>query len=106
MYTLGLNNNNQDFAWLNSDFAAVFQQQSGQDITKPLDAVLAKMDAQTKAQHLNCLENVFLAGEVDFRKTARCQVQNYLLIIISGILMASILMKCEFFSHVPPLVRP
>ncbi|PPQ74695.1 hypothetical protein CVT26_007605 [Gymnopilus dilepis] len=93
VYTLGLNNNNQDFAWLNSDFAAVFQQQSGQDITKPLDAVLSKMDAQTKAQHLNCLENVFLAGEVDFRKTARCQVQNYLLIIISGILMASILMK-------------
>ncbi|KAF8868757.1 chitin synthase [Gymnopilus junonius] len=93
VYTLGLSNNNPSMAWMNSDFVAVFEQQSGQDLTKPLDAVYAKMDAQTKAQHMDCLENVFLSGEADFRKSARCQVQNYLLIIISGILMASILLK-------------
>ncbi|KAF8887281.1 chitin synthase-domain-containing protein [Gymnopilus junonius] len=73
VYTLGLSNNNPSMAWMNSDFVAVFEQQSGQDLTKPLDAVYAKMDAQTKAQHMDCLENVFLSGEADFRKSARCQ---------------------------------
>jgi chitin synthase len=55
------------------------------------------MNSTARAQNMNCLENVFLAGQADFRKSARCQVQNYLLIIISAILMASILLKCAFF---------
>ena len=72
----------------------VFKQRSGQDVTKTLGKVLDRMNSTARAQNMNCLENVFLAGQADFRKSARCQVQNYLLIIISAILMASIVLKC------------
>lgn len=96
VYTLGLSQNNPSLAYLDSDFVSIFSSQSGKDVTKTLDFVLNSMNSTYRAQHLACMENVFLAGEADFRKSARCQVQNYLLIVISVILMASILMKCKF----------
>jgi chitin synthase len=73
----------------------VFRQQSGQDITKPLNVVLNSMTAANRQLNLACLNNAFLAGEVDFRKTARCQVQNYFLIAASVVLMTSMVLKCE-----------
>ncbi|KDR84455.1 hypothetical protein GALMADRAFT_237329 [Galerina marginata CBS 339.88] len=93
VYTLSQSQNNPSLAWLNEDLVAVFQQRSGQDITQPLNVVLNAMNPTTRGAHKACLNNVFLAGEADFRKAARCQVQNYLLIIISAILMASIALK-------------
>lgn len=89
--------NTPSYSFLESDLVAVFKQQSGQDITQPMGQVLASMDASTRQAHLTCLENVFLAGEPDFRKTPRCQVQNYLLIMASAVLMASIAVKCKYF---------
>ncbi|KNZ77066.1 Chitin synthase 8 [Termitomyces sp. J132] len=81
------------FSFLNSDITDLFKQRSGQDITEPLNKVLATLDATTVQQNTACLKNVFGIGQKDFRKTARCQVQNYLLIVMSGILMASIGLK-------------
>ena len=52
------------------------------------------MNSTYKEQHMACLNAAFLAGLVDFRKTARCQVQNWLLIFFSALLMASIVLKC------------
>ncbi|KAJ7230442.1 chitin synthase [Mycena pura] len=91
--TIARNVNNDAYVFLNQDLVSVFKQQSGQDITKPLNAVLDKMDAATRGSNMECLDNVFYVGNFDFRKTARCQVQNYLLIIASGILMASVGLK-------------
>ena len=75
---------------------AVFRQMSGRDVTGPLNAVLESMNTTYREQHMACLNNAFLVGEVDFRKTARCQVQNWLLIFFSALLMASIALKCLF----------
>ncbi|PPQ66863.1 hypothetical protein CVT24_008571 [Panaeolus cyanescens] len=88
-----INQRQAPYNFLRDDFVAIFTQRSGQDITQPLNGVLDNMDPTTKAQHLACIENVFLQGEVDFRKDARCQVQNIFLIVMSGIVMASIGMK-------------
>jgi chitin synthase len=87
-------------AFLDGDFVSVFRQRSGQDITQPLNSVLNSMNSTYRQEHLACIENVFLAGQTDFRKTSRCQVQNYMLIVISGILMASIALKCEAHSRI------
>ena len=76
---------------------AIFQQRSGQDVTTPLNAVLETMNSTYRAQNLACLNNAFVVGSVDFRKTARCQVQNWLLIFFSALLMASIALKCLSF---------
>ena len=73
---------------------AVFKQRSGQDVTTALNGVLDQMNSTYKEQHMACLNAAFLAGSVDFRKTARCQVQNWLLIFFSALLMASIALKC------------
>jgi chitin synthase len=98
IWTLGLNSNDPTKnAFLDSNLSDVFRQQTGQDVTPQLNQVLAAMDPQTRNEHVNCLNNVFYVGELDFRKTARCQVQNIMLIIFSAILMASMGLKCMFF---------
>lgn len=86
------------YAFLDSDIVAVFKQQAGQDITKDLNAVLSGKDSDTVGKNIECLKNSFSVGGVDFRKTARCQAQNYLLLIFSGILMGSMLLKCKFLQ--------
>jgi chitin synthase len=103
VWTLGINANSPTTAqFLDTNLSDVFKQQTGQDITQQIDSVLAAMDPQTRNQNVNCLKNVFYIGELDFRKTARCQVQNILLIIFSAILMASMGLKCMFSSLSPP----
>jgi chitin synthase len=100
VWSLGLTQNSPLFEFLDADLVSVFKQRSGQDVTMALDTVLATMNSTYKAQHMSCLNNAFLVGSVDFRKTARCQVQNWLLIFFSALLMASIALKClsSFFS--------
>ena len=97
VYSLDLVQNSPTFQFLDSDFVAVFKQRSGQDVTTALNTVLDTMNSTYKAQHMACLNNAFLAGAVDFRKSARCQVQNWLLIFFSALLMASIALKCLSF---------
>ena len=84
------------YSFLDSDIVDIFKQQAGQDITKALNAVLSGKDADTVGKNIQCLKDAFSWGGVDFRKSARCQVQNYLLLIFSGVLMASMLLKCMF----------
>ncbi|EGN94962.1 glycosyltransferase family 2 protein [Serpula lacrymans var. lacrymans S7.3] len=81
------------YQFLDNNVASVFKQQAGQDVTSSLNQVLAGMDPNTAAQNVNCLKNMFYLGETDFRKTARCQVQNYLLLVFTSILCASIALK-------------
>jgi chitin synthase len=57
--TLGLNANDPTTAqFLDTNLSDVFKQQSGQDITKQIDSVLAAMDPQTRNENVNCLKRV------------------------------------------------
>ncbi|KAF7371090.1 Glycosyltransferase family 2 protein [Mycena sanguinolenta] len=69
--TITTNVNNPSYMFLNNDLVSVFKQQSGQDITKPLNTVLDAMDEDTRGLNLQCLNNVFYVGQRDFRKDAR-----------------------------------
>jgi chitin synthase len=42
---------------------------------------------------LNCMNNAFFVGKTDFRKTPRCQVNNYILLAFTIVLCAVILVK-------------
>jgi chitin synthase len=77
---------------------ALFKQQTGQDITQAMDAVLAGLSAHDSAANKACLANRFYYGETDFRKTARCTVQSYLLVVFSALIAATILIKCKCVS--------
>jgi chitin synthase len=95
-FTINANEGNTGpYTFLNSAITNVFQQQAGQDITQELNAAVATLDATTAEQNIQCLKNMFYIGEKDFRKEARCQVQNYILLVASSILVASVVVKCE-----------
>lgn len=93
---------NYDF--LNDDVSGLFQTSAGQDITKQMTAALAKLSSEDAARHIECLDNAFYVGATDFRETARCTVQNWLLLAFSIILMTTILAKCKQFPF--PIFKP
>ena len=86
------------YSFLDPNIVSVFEQQPGQDITNALNAVLATMDSTNRTANMDCLSNAFYWGETDFRYTPRCQVQNYLLLTFSSVIMASMALKCTFPS--------
>lgn len=92
--TLSVFDNADNYNFLDTDIVDVFKQQAGQDITKPLNTVLAQKDTNTVNANMNCLRNMFFVGNNDFRKTPRCQVQNILLLVFSIIIMVTIAAKC------------
>lgn len=85
-----------DFQFLDKDIAAVFQERSGKDVTEALQKVFAKKDATTVQRNSYCIQNMFYVGRTDFRNTPRCQVQSYLMLVASGIIAATMLLKCTF----------
>lgn len=94
VYTMDtVNVHNTAYSFLDSDLVSTFTQQPGTDITSALNKVLASMDATNRTANMDCLQNAFYWGEVDFRYTPRCQVQNYMLLVFSSIIMASMLVK-------------
>ncbi|RPD67384.1 chitin synthase [Lentinus tigrinus ALCF2SS1-7] len=95
-----------EVSFLNSDIVDLFQQQPGQDITKQLNEVLDGLDSETRAQNMNCISNLFYYGKPDFRKSARCQVQNILLLVASIILMVSIGIKFLAALQLTPKRNP
>ncbi|KAI0638620.1 chitin synthase [Trametes polyzona] len=99
-------NSAPQYSFLNSDIVDVFKQQAGQDITKPLNDVLAKLDSTAKEQNMACISNLFYYGKPDFRKSARCQVQNVLLLVVSIILMASVGIKFLAALQLAPKRNP
>ncbi|KAM6496484.1 glycosyltransferase family 2 protein [Amanita muscaria] len=85
--------NANTYNFLDSNIVNYFKQRSGQDITSVMQPVLNNMNKATRDSQMNCLNNYFKVGMTDFRKTPRCQVQQYMLIVASGILAASMAMK-------------
>lgn len=76
----------------------VFQQQSGQDVTSALEKVFAQKDSTTVQQNTYCIKNLFYIGATDFRDTPKCQVQSYFMLAASGIIAATMLLKCMSLS--------
>ncbi|WWC97629.1 hypothetical protein V866_004513 [Kwoniella sp. B9012] len=79
-----------NYSFLNEDISGLFQSSSGQDITKSMTEILEKLPQEEVDNNLNCLDNAFYLGEMDFRKESKCLVQNYLLLAFSIIIMATI----------------
>ncbi|KAF2402086.1 chitin synthase, partial [Trichodelitschia bisporula] len=52
-----------------------------------------KLNATTQDSALQCLDNYFYIGKVDFRLTPKCQVQPYILLAFTIVLCAVILTK-------------
>jgi hypothetical protein len=83
-----------NYAFLDSGISDLFQTNAGQDITAQMTKALGKLNTDNATAQLNCLNQAFYVGELDFRLTPRCTVQNWLLLAFSIILMSTIAAKC------------
>lgn len=79
------------YSFLPGEVVDMFENNQGGDITSQFYG--NSLDAKTRSQTLNCLNNAFVAGEVDFRDSARCQAANWILLAMAGILASVIVIK-------------
>jgi chitin synthase len=91
--TLNVYQTNAAYDFLDSSLVALFKSQAGQDITADFTEVMAGFNTTYRGATQACLDNVFYVGKTDFRNTARCEVQNYLLLGFSVLLVATVLAK-------------
>lgn len=89
--------NAQTYNFIDSNLVNLFKQRTGQDITSVMQTALNQMSESARRDQLNCLNNYFKVGLTDFRKTPRCQVQQWMLIAASAVLMGSMALKCKFY---------
>ena len=85
--TLKIQNNLPMYKFFPSEVADVIQGSAGQDITSQWQ------NTANFSKSLNCMDNVFYKGITDFRQTAKCQVNNYILLAFTIILCTVILVK-------------
>ncbi|KAI9844600.1 MAG: hypothetical protein M1837_005452 [Sclerophora amabilis] len=89
-HTQKIQKNIKAYSFLPSDVEELIKDNPGVDISQDFD----KISNRTARQDgLECLNNVFYSGKTDFRKEAKCQVNNYILLSFTIILCAVILVK-------------
>lgn len=86
-YTLAQLNGYPSYSFFPSEITELFQNNPGIDITDQWG------DTAIFQNSLNCLNNAFYQGKVDFRQSARCQVNNYILLSFTIVLCCVILVK-------------
>ncbi|KAL1965512.1 hypothetical protein VTN77DRAFT_5595 [Rasamsonia byssochlamydoides] len=86
-YTLKMMNNLDTYNFLPSGVTTLFQNYPGSDITDKWQ------DSVQFDNALNCLNNVFYVGEVDFRDSPRCTVNNWILLSFTILICSVILVK-------------
>ncbi len=95
-YTLTTYNNLASYEFINSDLSNIIKSNPGLDITskwdKYYDSANSTMQALVKNTE-NCFTNSFYQGIPDFRKSVKCQVNNWLLLAFTVILCTVILVK-------------
>lgn len=79
------------FEFLDESVSGLFQGNPGTDVSAAWNAL--SLNATTRANNLDCLRNLFFVGSTDVRETARCQVNNYILLVFTIMICATILVK-------------
>lgn len=77
------------YSFLPSKVENMFQDYVGEDITDRFEG----LDRDTRENVMQCLDNAFKYGELDFRHTAKCQAANVILLVMAGILTSVTLVK-------------
>lgn len=79
-----------NYNYLDSELESIFKGNPGSDVTK---LVNEQLNSTTFASNMRCLNNLFYIGRTDFRKSARCQFNSYILPVFAGIVASVILVK-------------
>jgi chitin synthase len=85
----------ETFGFLDTSITSLFSNQNGMDITKKMEGAFAAMNETQASQQYTCLRNAFYRGDVDFRESPACTVNNYILLSFSILIMLTIGVKCR-----------
>lgn len=83
-----------DTNFMSDEVVALFQQRSGQDVSRYWDALTISAAERNRMQL--CLDNLFFAGVTDTRNSPQCLFARYILLAISMLLVSVIGFK--FFA--------
>lgn len=86
-HTLTVQGNSPMFKFFPDEVATLIQSNPGLDITSQWK------NTANFSKSLNCMDNMFYTGIPDFRNSAKCQVNNYILLAFTIILCTVILTK-------------
>lgn len=87
LYTVDRMNDYSLYKFFPDEVTELFEKYPGTDVTDKWGSTALWENS------LNCLNNAFYKGQPDFRKSARCQTNNYILLAFAGILCSVILIK-------------
>ncbi|KAJ4300526.1 hypothetical protein N0V88_003204 [Collariella sp. IMI 366227] len=98
IYTLKRNGNIDLYNFLDTKIISVVKNRPGQDLTDEIDKIIEKAasnltESASVKNTLNCINNRFYVGITDFRDSARCQVNTWILIVFTALVCAVILIK-------------
>jgi chitin synthase len=88
--TIDYMQNQPQYNFLDAKLIDMVKSNAGQNLKEDWNNNLNKT---TQQNNLQCLENLFYVGRTDFRKTAKCQVNDYILLAFTIILCAVIVIK-------------
>lgn len=86
-HTVDRMNGDKTYDFLPAEVTELFQNNPGADVSDQWK------DTVEFKNSLNCLNNQFYVGRTDFRKSARCEVNNYILLAFSVLVCSVILVK-------------
>ncbi|KAH6635590.1 glycosyltransferase family 2 protein [Chaetomium sp. MPI-SDFR-AT-0129] len=96
MHTLKVQRNNPRWTFLNARMVNLVKNNPGQDLTDQINDMIRNANATETVNMkntMNCLNNRFYLGITDYRDSARCQVNTWILIAFTAILCSVILIK-------------
>jgi len=94
--TLNVQNNLPQYAFLHEKIVSTIKNNPGQDLTDQFAKILDNANSTDTVKiknTYNCLNNRFYLGITDYRDSARCQFNRWILIAFTIILCAVILIK-------------
>lgn len=100
-----------NWAFLNPDIVNLVKTKPGQDLTDDLNKLLTKAagnmtQSAILRNNMNCLNNRFYAGIVDFRDSAKCQANRWIMmaftIMICSVILIKFLSALQFGSKKRP----
>jgi chitin synthase len=91
-YTANLfpDTNIPNYSYLDSDLEKLFQDNPGSDISS---LYRKSLNATAQVANMQCLNNMYYVGKIDFRYGARCQASGYVLLGFAAVMCCVILVK-------------
>ncbi|TVY44315.1 Chitin synthase [Lachnellula subtilissima] len=98
-HTLDLMDDLASYSFVDPTVVEMIQSNAGEDITSVWNKNFLAANVTQQAllsNHINCFDNVFLAGIPDFRDSIKCKINGWILLAFTIVLCAVILVK--FFA--------